>query len=226
MQYLSSEEARQIDDSLLTRFHYTIEQLIEAAGLCIFYKLEPLLNKSATILVICGPGNNGGDGMVLAKYLHNSGSKVSISVPWNLKSEHLRRLLDQCIAFGVPVVPIEEAMQKQYDVGIDAIYGFGFRAPLREDVAKILHYMMTKCRTVVSIDVPTGWIVDDSNKDPDRILNPNILVSMTAPKLCAKSIDPNCVHIIIKEFIPKSLFIDFSDPHDGQNETKGKGKDF
>jgi hydroxyethylthiazole kinase-like uncharacterized protein yjeF len=204
MKYISSEEARRIDNLLLTQYHYSIEQLIEAAGLCIFNKLAPHLSKNDRILVVCGPGNNGGDGLVLARYLHNNGYNALVSLPFGTKKDHLKQLVDQCKAFGVPIKDIKDALAEKFNVGVDAIYGFGYKPPLKEEVSIILQSLMTSCQSIVSIDVPTGWAVDDKDAS-NAILKPKILVSMTAPKICAQVLNSESIHLVVDEFIPRSL---------------------
>ena len=73
MKYLTQEEAQNIDQELFNKYSFSVDQLMELAGLSVavaLCKAYPM-NKSATndVLVCCGPGNNGGDGLVAARHL-------------------------------------------------------------------------------------------------------------------------------------------------------------
>lgn len=73
MKYLTQEEAQNIDQELFTKFAFSVDQLMELAGLSVavaLAKVYPLCEKqSNNVLVCCGPGNNGGDGLVAARHL-------------------------------------------------------------------------------------------------------------------------------------------------------------
>jgi NAD(P)H-hydrate epimerase len=204
MRFVSSAEARAIDECLINDYQYTIEQLIEAAGLSIFHVLRPYIPVEWKILIVSGPGNNGGDGLVLARYLHKAGYNVHGHIPWELKKDHLVRLYRQCTAFGVPFKGNNDAFAARYDMIIDAIYGFGFRPPLQEDAVCLLRQIEECGKQIVSIDVPSGWNVDSDVQDDSIILKPDILISMTAPKLCARDFKGKA-HLLVDSFVPNQL---------------------
>ena len=73
MKYLTQDEAQKIDQELFNEFAFSVDQLMELAGLSValaLTKAYPLsAEKSSHVLVCCGPGNNGGDGLVAARHL-------------------------------------------------------------------------------------------------------------------------------------------------------------
>ena len=73
MKYLTQDEAQKIDQELFNEFAFSVDQLMELAGLSValaLTKAYPLsAEKSGNVLVCCGPGNNGGDGLVAARHL-------------------------------------------------------------------------------------------------------------------------------------------------------------
>ena len=73
MKYLTQDEAQKIDQELFNEFAFSVDQLMELAGLSValaLTKAYPLpTDKPSQVLVCCGPGNNGGDGLVAARHL-------------------------------------------------------------------------------------------------------------------------------------------------------------
>lgn len=72
MKYLSQEEAQNIDQELFTEYSFSVDQLMELAGLSVavaITKAYPRGTSHSKVLVCSGPGNNGGDGLVAARHL-------------------------------------------------------------------------------------------------------------------------------------------------------------
>ena len=87
---VSQTEAAQIDEQLMGTYQIGLEQLMEVAGLAVAQAV-PLAFPSSIhrIVVVCGPGNNGGDGLVAARYLHGFGFQVSVVYPKHSSHPHL-----------------------------------------------------------------------------------------------------------------------------------------
>ena len=91
---LGSKAAAALDEELMSSGAFSIDQLMELAGLSVsqaLYNLSPP-SKTPRILIACGPGNNGGDGLVAARHLHHFGYKPSVYFPKQSKNELYERL--------------------------------------------------------------------------------------------------------------------------------------
>ena len=177
--YITQQKAKEIDSLLFTKFE--LLQLMELAGLSCAMALNSILPRS-TILVICGPGNNGGDGLVCARHLKLMGFNVTIHV--SLKCQRkFKALVEQCEFVGVIMVDcnIEELsiIVQTFDYLIDAIFGFGFHGELIGDWSRIINIIKTTTTKTIAIDVPSGSQVNE-----EMLWTPDILISLTLPKLC------------------------------------------
>lgn len=157
MRFISQNKSRQIDQNLL-EIGFTLEQLIETAGLFAFEVILHLLDKKQTkILILIGPGNNGADGLVIARWLAIVGHKVSILV----KSNKYENLIFLCKNVGVNIY--DDIPNFEYDIIIDAIFGFSFRPPFKEPYYSILDYYKEHPK-IISVDVPSSFVIDGKMK--------------------------------------------------------------
>ncbi len=203
--YLNAKDAYDLDQQLFST-GYTLEQLMELAGLAVaeaVYDVSPppttetsATNKKKKVLVVCGPGNNGGDGLVAARHLVMFGYEATVVYPKRSKREvHYDKLVKQCEDVGVevlddlPQVSSNSTDEYAYDVIVDAIFGFSFKGEAREPFGSIIHKMIemqqTKRIPIIAVDVPSGWNVDEGDVANTGMF-PDVLVSLTAPKLCSK----------------------------------------
>lgn len=197
--FLNQERAIQVDVDLMSaEGAFSIDQLMELAGLsvaCALAKEYPV-ESHPSVLIVSGPGNNGGDGLVAARHLHHFGYKPRVVYPKMEKviagNELYRRLTLQLAQLSVPVVSEwNPPAAGEADVIVDAIFGFSFKgwrgggkdAPFDE----IVRFLSAEGQDVpvVSVDIPSGWDVEAGPPASDA-LGPEMLVSLTAPKLCAR----------------------------------------
>ena len=142
------------------------EQMMENAGRAVadfVQEKQPVLRTAA---IFVGKGNNGGDGLVAARYLRERGVRAAvILVEGEPKSEQARANLAK-LDEKTPIWPIEELQMDQInwifdaDAAIDAVYGTGFHGEL-SDVARAATTML--CRSfgmVFAIDLPSGVNAD------------------------------------------------------------------
>lgn len=216
MRYVSAQEAAAIDALLLgDTYRFSLDQLMELAGLaCAQAMLECYPPDHFTsALVMCGPGNQGGDGLVAARHLHQFGYKVQVWCPRRKQGELFDRLQTQLKALNVPFVSTGDLgdAYEQCDVVLDCIFGFSFSGEARGPYKDALEMLKNKSHNelelrrksppIVSIDLPSGWDVNKGNIH--NTFTPEVLLSLTVPKLGALHFPHT--HFLGGRFVPDEL---------------------
>ncbi|KAJ4701414.1 NAD(P)H-hydrate epimerase [Melia azedarach] len=212
--YLTQREAADIDETLMGPLGFSVDQLMELAGLSVATSIAEVYKPSEynRVLAICGPGNNGGDGLVAARHLYHFGYRPIVCYPKRTQKPLYTGLVTQLESLSVPFLSVEDLpsdLSKVFDILLDAMFGFSFhgtpRPPFDDLIQKLvcLHsyeQMHQKRPVIVSVDIPSGWHVEEGDISGEGI-KPDMLVSLTAPKLCAKKFSgPH--HFLGGRFVP------------------------
>uniref|UniRef100_A0A093VAT8 NAD(P)H-hydrate epimerase n=1 Tax=Talaromyces marneffei PM1 TaxID=1077442 RepID=A0A093VAT8_TALMA len=189
-QAISSKDAAALDKDLMDVGGFSLDQLMELAGISVsqaVYRFHPI-RQGKNVLVVCGPGNNGGDGLVAARHLAHYGYKPSVYYPKEGKNELYQRLKIQLQNLDVTFVPDFTEALKSADLVVDGIFGFSFQKPLREPFPSIISQMEETKVPVLSIDAPSSWDIQEGppKEGPGAKFMPGALISLTAPKPCVK----------------------------------------
>jgi NAD(P)H-hydrate epimerase len=153
-------------------------------------------------------GNNGGDGLVCARHLTiiDPCYQPVILYPKQGQSNLFTNLVKQCATMGIEFInemPLIEELNKDYQLIIDALFGFSFKPPVRPSFADILGRLSETQTPVACIDIPSGWHVEEG--DVNGIgLKPELLISLTAPKLCSVHFNGK-YHYLGGRFVPKPM---------------------
>ncbi|ELP87096.1 hypothetical protein EIN_495510 [Entamoeba invadens IP1] len=201
--YLTQNQAIQLDKDLMGKYCYSLSQLMEVAGLSCAQVLsvEYPVEHYPTVFVVCGSGNNGGDGLVAARYLQQFGYNVIVYYPKHSKDEHLCLLVKQLEQNSI-LVETEFTWHPEVSVILDAIFGFSFKAPIRGIFKEVIDKINNESIPVVSVDIPSGWDVEKGYTG-EGILAPKVLVSLSYPKLGVR--DFKGKHYIGGRFIPLQM---------------------
>lgn len=212
MKALTAAEMREVDRLTTERFGVPSHQLMEAAGKSVAEVfLEQYGHRNAEppgrIAVLCGKGNNGGDGFVVARYLKEEADQVHVYLfakPEELRGDaakNFQRWREQ--GGGVTLVQIEADWEKAWpeistaEVIMDALLGTGIRGPAGglmaqaiEDVNRLSHGATTaRPAWVVAVDTPSG-LPSDGEAAEGPVLKAHWTVTFTAPKI-GQLISPN-----------------------------------
>ncbi|XP_067425825.1 NAD(P)H-hydrate epimerase [Emydura macquarii macquarii] len=211
VKYLSQEEAQAIDQELFTEYKFSVDQLMELAGLSCAtaiakaYPPSSFTKSQPAVLIVCGPGNNGGDGLVCARHLKMFGYEPAVYYPKRPSKTLFEGLTTQCQKMDIPFLsefPSEAMLiDELYGLVVDAIFGFSFKGAVREPFNSILRTLEEVTIPIASIDIPSGWDVEKGS--PDSI-QPDILISLTAPKKAALHFAGR-YHFLGGRFVPAAL---------------------
>ena len=140
--------------------------------------------------VICGKGNNGGDGFVAARKLHQAGKEVRVL----LLAERAELRGDAAEMFTkLPMAPVMVPSPEQLkteparavfdaDVLIDAILGTGFRPPVSGLYAEAIAMLNASSAPVVAVDIPSGADADVMGEQVGAVARADAIVTFTAPR--------------------------------------------
>ncbi|CAG85818.1 DEHA2C02288p [Debaryomyces hansenii CBS767] len=215
---LSSKMASQLDQELMSTGAFSIDQLMELAGLsvaqAIYRQYPPTSASSNKVLMLVGPGNNGGDGLVASRHLKIWGYDPVLFYPKkSTKNELYKNLLKQLQDLEIPEIENLEEIKslletpKSVKIIVDSLFGFSFKPPIRAPFDDLINYLSTnhsKIPDIVSVDIPSGWDVDKGPVDVD--INSTMLISLTAPKPCSEHfLKEGRVHYLGGRFINQKI---------------------
>ncbi len=189
MKVVTTEEMRRIEREA-DAGGLSYATMMENAGRAVAEACQRMGVTDKRILVLVGPGNNGGDGLVAARHLHDAGAQVNIYI-WKRKIEG-----DENFGLAqerdIPTVWAEEdtdlaALQRlldETDFILDALLGTGLSRPIKGLLKEILEVTRRGIRErfVVAVDVPTGLNCDTGAVDPVT-LPADLTVTFAFPKL-------------------------------------------
>ncbi len=187
---LSSEQLKYWDKETMRIQHISSEELMERAGTNLFYRLiknNKKYLKKHPVYIFCGIGNNGGDGLVMARLLHLSGYNVkTIIVPFSEKfSPDFKSQLKKLEEAGGSIDFFHKKIRlEKKALVVDAIFGTGINRPAEGLAKKAIKFINknNKYFKVISIDIPSGMYVDKVNKKQDPIIISDIVLSIELPK--------------------------------------------
>lgn len=157
---LTPEQMRQVDRETIERVGIPGIALMEHAGRALAEKARTMLRRNGSVGVVCGKGNNGGDGFVAARFLHTWG----VSCRVYLVADPFTLTGDASIAFTaaqnagvemIPHPPSPEALATHALI-VDCVLGTGTRGAVRESLATILEQMNATGVPILACDLPSG----------------------------------------------------------------------
>ena len=191
MKILTCEQTRIIEKNQTERGS-SYFQLMNNAGVQVGKALISQLGaeKGSKVAVLCGKGNNGGDGFIAAQYLKSRGTEVyALLVDGEPRTEDSIRAMEQALSEGVRVMRIWEHEQRVRDIistadyVIDAVYGIGFKGALNKRIKPVADLVNSTHSKVLSVDLPSGVNCDDGSVE-NTAFRADVTVSFSTLKPC------------------------------------------
>ena len=146
--------------------------------------------KENTYAIFCGPGNNGGDGLALARLLNNHGFGVRVFILKASKySEDFlinqnRLINSESIDVNIIDSETDFPLVTESEIIIDALFGSGLSKPLEKIAAKLIGYLNKQRSLSIAIDIPSGLFADRSSITKDAVIfKADYTLSFQFPKL-------------------------------------------
>ncbi len=190
MKVATVEEMRALDSRAMREFSIPEEILMENAGMAVTSVIGKEMGiKGRSFVVVCGPGNNGGDGLVVARKLHSLGGDVRVflmSDPGRYKGSS-RVNYDIIRSFPLDVVALESAGALKSalyscDAVVDAMLGTGLGRDVTGLYADVIELINASGKTVFSVDIPSG-ISGDTGAVMGVAVRASFTVTFGLPKL-------------------------------------------
>ncbi|MBU5481539.1 NAD(P)H-hydrate dehydratase [Blautia sp. MSJ-19] len=158
-QMVMCREMKALDGNTIEQMGVPSCVLMERAALKVVEQMETRFCSSKQvekILCVCGSGNNGGDGVAIARILHLHGYDTAIYLLGNPdhRTEELKRQLMIAANYQVPVVNNLEA--EEYTTIVDAIFGVGLTRPVQGIYREVIDVLNQKRAWKVAVDIPSG----------------------------------------------------------------------
>ena len=181
---LNSSEIKAIEQKefKLRKSSYSLMQ--SAGEKCADY-ISLNISKNKELLVVCGPGNNGGDGFVIGNSLITKGHKVKIFLILPLKNKKndnykaFKRL--DCEVFNLKDL-LKELKKKTKPIIVDCIFGTGLNKNLSSSIKDIVRAINKKKTFTISIDMPTG-ISSDNGQVMGEAIKANLTLALHCKKI-------------------------------------------
>lgn len=182
MNILTKELIRKSEESTVESGAFSFRQLMYIAGT----KAAELINekidcKNKKIAVICGKGNNGGDGFVIADYLYGMGAEISVVTPFGEPETYDAKYYYRKLEYIEKSCVFDNNIP--YDIIIDAIFGIGYCVRENEEVKCIFEDINTHSAYKIAVDIPSG-VEANSGKIGINVIKADYTVTFIALKPC------------------------------------------
>lgn len=156
MRLSSAEEMMNADRKMMEEFSVPTLILMEHAALAIYSEMKKRDLLSGKIVIVCGKGNNGGDGYVLARILYNNGYDVSIVNAFSMVPGSRDAEINYKICRNINIPFVDKSYLFSADVIVDALFGIGMNNRLNDFCSDIIKTINSTDAYVVSVDLPSG----------------------------------------------------------------------
>ncbi len=179
MSVLTKAQITKAEENAVLSGTFSFRELMYTAGTqaaAEIIKNYPVKNKR--IAVVCGKGNNGGDGCVIAEHLKNHEANVTVVTPLGEPvTENAKYYYNKLTVKKTPT------LNEDFDIIIDALFGIGFKGELDENVKGLITQINNQTAVKISVDIPSG-VECDSGFVGSAAVNSDLTLTFIALKPC------------------------------------------
>ncbi|PIB29423.1 carbohydrate kinase [Maribacter sp. 4U21] len=190
MKLFTSKQIYSADKFTTEKQQIGTEELMERAAIQIFNWMHLRMQGAPVkIHLFCGIGNNGGDGIALARHLQEHGYNIAVNVVnYSEKRSkdfliNLDRLKDRKIWPNFMDSDCEFPEIGRDDIIVDAIFGIGINRPPADWVVKLIAHLHASQAFILSVDIPSGLYADRVPEHKEAVVKANYVLSFQTPKL-------------------------------------------
>lgn len=189
---LTREQVRRVDQLAIDQYGMTGLVLMENAGHGAAALILKHYDLPLRCVILCGPGNNGGDGCVIARHLHNAGCSIRLMVTGDESKMSPDMFANYSIVKAMelnPFVASDQNSQAAFvetiqpeELVIDALLGTGFQGQVRSPIVELIPSVNQRSkRAVVAIDIPSG-LDCDSGSPTNATIIADVTITFVARK--------------------------------------------
>lgn len=160
---LTAEQMKKVDEYTIKNIGIESIVLMERAAFGVYEIIKEKYDKRVNILIVCGSGNNGADGVALARMLKQDKYRTTIYCAGD-ESHFTNEMLYQTkIARKINIKFVNEPCYSEYDLIVDALFGIGLSRAVEGKYREIIEAINNSRKNVVAVDIPSGINGDDGN---------------------------------------------------------------
>lgn len=185
MNILSSQQLKEADARTLVVQQISSWQLMERAASALFESLKTDVDMySSCFMILCGPGNNGGDGLALARMIYSSGGQVHVflldSSSYSADNRQNREMLGE---LPLSIIDLHSRLSfPENCIIVDALFGYGLNRLLDHEWAFLIDQVNTSGRRVFAVDMPSGLLADAHTDIRAPVIKAEMVYTFHSPK--------------------------------------------
>lgn len=194
MKVLTAEEMQACDRVTTERFGVASIELMRAASAAVDAFAREQFPRARRVTVLCGKGNNGGDGMMAARLMAKAGLEVTtllLGSQYELKGDAATAWRELSVSQNRYLYEVNSPAElKAHDAAlgadliVDAVLGTGFKPPMRGLALAAMEWASASEAPFLSVDLPSGWPADArSSTVADNTFPSDAVITFTAPKI-------------------------------------------
>ena len=186
MYILSCKDIYKMEEEVKNQYLISETVLMENAGTALFNFIKNTADKNSNILILAGPGNNGGDGFVLMRHLISNGYKADIYYPAenNKYGSASQENLNILKKLNISIYDLSAINNiDKYDIIIDALFGIGLTRNITGIYKEIIEKANNTNALKIAVDIASG-LISDSAEVPECVFKADYTITFSTLKYC------------------------------------------